>query len=183
MPRERSTKKRSEEHPSGDDRYLAIDRTMKLFAYESDALLEVLNTAQEAFGYLSEELLIYVSGHLKVPLSRVFGVATFYHMFTFSPLGEHNCIICAGTACHVKGAPKVVDTMERALKIPPGETTEDMEFTFETVNCLGACALGPLVVADGEYHGKMDQKKTERLLTKLKEQSSETPEESDEDQT
>ena len=88
MPPEQSTKKKAEEHPSGDDRYLAIDRTMKLFAHESDALLEVLNTAQEAFGYLSEDLLIYVSRHLKVPLSRVYGVATFYHMFTFSPLAS-----------------------------------------------------------------------------------------------
>ncbi|NKQ35407.1 MAG: NAD(P)H-dependent oxidoreductase subunit E, partial [Chloroflexi bacterium] len=80
----------TEQHPSGDERYLALDCTMKLFNYEKDALLEVLNTAQETFGYLSEDLLIYVSRHLNVPFSRVYGVATFYHMFTFSPLGEHN---------------------------------------------------------------------------------------------
>ena len=96
------------QHSSGDERYSAIDRTMKQLRFEKDALLEVLNTAQEAFGYLSEDLLIYISQQLKVPLSRVYGVATFYHMFTFSPLGEHNCIICTGTACHVKGSDRIV---------------------------------------------------------------------------
>jgi len=88
-------------HPSGDDRYMSIDKTMKRFKYEKDSLLEVLNTAQEVFGFLSQDLLIYISNHLKVPMSQVYGVATFYHMFTFKPKGEHNCIVCKGTACHV----------------------------------------------------------------------------------
>ena len=92
-----------EQHPSGDERYLALDRTMKLLKYEKDALLEVLNTAQETFGFLSEDLLIYVSRHLEVPLSRVYGVATFYHMFTFTPLGEHNTIVCTGHGLPRKG--------------------------------------------------------------------------------
>ena len=99
-----TTPQKTNEHPSGDDRYKAIDRTVKRFSNEKDALLEVLNTAQETFGYLSEDLLIYVARQLSVPLSRVYGVATFYHMFTFEPLGEHNCIVCAGTACYVKGS-------------------------------------------------------------------------------
>ena len=154
MPPERSIKKKTEEHPSGDDRYLAIDRTMKVFAYESDALLEVLNTAQEAFGYLSEDLLIYVSRHLNVPLSRVYGVATFYHMFTFSPLGEHNCIICAGTACHVKGADRILEALSEEFDLSPGETTADGIFSLTMARCLGSCGLAPVVVFDGEVSGK-----------------------------
>jgi bidirectional [NiFe] hydrogenase diaphorase subunit len=122
----------SELHPSGDERYLALDRTMKQFNYEKDALLEVLNTAQEAFGFLSEDLLIYVSSQLSVPLSRVYGVATFYHMFTFSPLGEHNCIICTGTACHVKGSNRIVQALSDAFNIGAGDTTPDGLFSLTT---------------------------------------------------
>lgn len=144
----------TEEHPSGDERYLALDRTMKLFKFEKDALLEVLNTAQETFGYLSEELLIYVSRQLSVPLSRVYGVATFYHMFTFSPLGEHNCIICTGTACHVKGSDHIVQTLGDVFGINAGETTPDGLFSLTTARCLGSCGLAPVVVFDGEVRGK-----------------------------
>jgi bidirectional [NiFe] hydrogenase diaphorase subunit len=141
-------------HPSGDDRYKAIDRTMKRFAYEKDALLEVLNSAQETFGYLSEELLIYVSNHLNVPLSRVYGVATFYHMFTFEPLGEHNCIICQGTACYVKGADRIAEALSAELDIESGGTTPDGLFSLTTARCLGSCGLAPVVVLDGVVRGK-----------------------------
>lgn len=154
MAQNKRTNRRKKEHPSGDDRYLAIDRTMKIFKHESDALLEVLNTAQETFGYLSEDLLIYISEHLKVPLSRVYGVATFYHMFTFSPLGEHNCIICAGTACHVKGADRIVNALSEEFEINAGETTTDGLFSLTTARCLGSCGLAPVVVFDGEVSGK-----------------------------
>lgn len=142
------------QHPSGDERYLALDRTMKLFKHEKDALLEVLNTAQETFGYLSEELLIYVSRHLTVPLSRVYGVATFYHTFTFTPLGEHNCIICTGTACHVKGSDGIVQALADAFGINAGETTPDGLFSLTTARCLGSCGLAPVAVLDGEVRGK-----------------------------
>jgi bidirectional [NiFe] hydrogenase diaphorase subunit len=141
-------------HPSGDERYSAIDRTMKRFSFEKDALLEVLNAAQEAFGYLSEDLLIYVSQHLKVPMSRVYGVATFYHMFTFDPLGEHNCIVCTGTACHVKGADQIVQAIVDALEVEAGGTTPDGLFSLTTARCLGSCGLAPVVVLDGEVRGK-----------------------------
>jgi bidirectional [NiFe] hydrogenase diaphorase subunit len=175
MPPERSTKKKTEEHPSGDDRYLALDRTMKQFAYESDALLEVLNTAQEAFGYLSEELLIYVSRHLKVPLSRVYGVATFYHMFTFSPLGEHNCIVCAGTACHVKGADRIMAALSDEFDLGPGETTPDGIFSLTMARCLGSCGLAPVVVFDGQVSGKQTpetvMKKSREIVTSARERA------------
>ncbi len=142
------------QHLSGDERYSAIDRTMKQFKFEKDALLEVLNTAQEAFGYLSEDLLIYISHQLKVPLSRVYGVATFYHMFTFSPLGEHNCIICTGTACHVKGSDRIVHALSEAFEINPGDTTPDGLFSLTTARCLGTCGLAPVIVFDGQVRGK-----------------------------
>ncbi len=154
----------TEQHPSGDERYLALDRTMKLFNYEKDALLEVLNTAQETFGYLSEDILIYVSRQLNVPYSRVYGVATFYHMFTFSPLGEHNCIICTGTACHVKGSGRIVQTLADSFGINAGETTPDGLFSLTTTRCLGSCGLAPVVVLDGEVRGKETSESVSRRV-------------------
>ncbi len=148
-------KKKAKPHPSGDERYKAIDRTMKSFKYEKDALLEVLNAAQESFGYLSEDLLIYVSRQLNVPMSRVYGVATFYHMFTFEPLGEHNCVVCAGTACYVKGADQIVQTLSEEFNIKDGETTPDGLFSLRTARCLGSCGLAPVVVLDGVVSGKV----------------------------
>ena len=158
--------KKTRQHPSGDERYLAIDLTMKRFKYEKDALLEVLNTAQEAFGYLSEDLLIYISTHLNVSLSRVYGVATFYHMFTFEPLGEHNCIICTGTACHVKGADPIVQTVAEAFNIQPGETTPDGLLSLTMARCIGSCGLAPVAVFDGKVMGK---ETSEGLLRHIKE--------------
>lgn len=147
-------KTKTDTHPSGDERYAAIDRTMKRFKYEKDALLEVLNTAQETFGYLSEDLLIYISRQLKLPLIRVYSVATFYHMFTFEPLGEHNAIICTGTACHVKGADRIIEKIVGAFGINPGQTTADGLFSLNTARCLGSCGLAPVTVLDGKVRGK-----------------------------
>jgi bidirectional [NiFe] hydrogenase diaphorase subunit len=141
-------------HPSGDERFKAIDLTMKRFRYEKDALLEVLNTAQESFGYLSEDLIIYISTHLGVPMSQIYGVATFYHLFTFEPLGEHNCVICTGTACHVKGSDKIVERLAEELQIEPGGTTEDGYMSLTTARCLGSCGLAPVIVLDGQVMGK-----------------------------
>lgn len=140
-------------HPSGDERFKALDRTMKRFDYEKDALLEVLNAGQEAFGYLSEDLLIYISNQLRVPLSQVYGVSTFYHLFTFEPLGDHNCIVCAGTACHVKGSDKILAALSEAFRVDPGETTPDGALSLTIARCLGSCGLAPLMVMDGEIMG------------------------------
>jgi len=156
---------KAEQHPSGDDRYLALDRTMRLFNHEKDALLEVLNTAQETFGFLSEDLLIYVSRQLRVPLSRVYGVATFYHMFTFTPLGEHNAIICRGTACHVKGSGRIVEALGEKFGIGEGETTADGLFSLNSARCLGSCGLAPVVVLDGTVHGKETPESVVRRVT------------------
>jgi bidirectional [NiFe] hydrogenase diaphorase subunit len=141
-------------HPSGDDRYLSIDRTMKRFKYEKDSLLEVLNTAQEVFGFLSQDLLIYIATHLKVPMSQVYGVATFYHMFTFKPKGEHNCIVCKGTACHVKGADELIESISEEFNIAMGETTSDGKFSLSIARCVGSCGLAPVVVFVGQVIGK-----------------------------
>jgi len=155
------------EHPSGDERYKAIDLTAKKFKFEKDALLEVLNSAQETFGYLSRDLLIYISSQLGVPLSQVYGVATFYHMFTFDPLGEHNCIICTGTACHVKGSDRIVLALSDEFEIMAGETTDDGLFSLTTARCLGSCGLAPVVVLDGQVSGKETPEAVTRQVREL----------------
>ncbi len=154
MTSTRTVRTKEKPHPSGDDRYKAIDRTMKLFGNEQDALLEVLNTAQESMGYLSEDLLIYISRQLNVPLSQVYGVSTFYHMFTFEPLGENNIIICTGTACHVKGSDQIVQTLATEFDIADGDTTADKLFSLRTARCLGSCGLAPVVVLNGQVSAK-----------------------------
>ncbi len=137
--------------------------------YNSDKgfLVPILQDVQKEFNYLPREALNAVSTVLDVPLSRIFEVATFYKAFSLTPRGRHTLSLCLGTACHVRGAPVIQGHIERALNIEAGETTEDLEFTFETVNCLGACALGPVLVVDEEYHGQMTLKKTNKILKKL----------------
>jgi bidirectional [NiFe] hydrogenase diaphorase subunit len=141
-------------HPSGDERYLAVEECMQRFGYEPDALLEVLNTAQEIFGFLTEDLLMYISNQLGVPLSRVYGVATFYHLFTFEPRGLHNATFCIGTACYVKGSAKIVEGVAEAFALAPGSTSEDGVLSITTARCLGCCGLAPVMVLDGEIYAK-----------------------------
>lgn len=144
-------KPRSEpEHPSGDPRFSLIDRTLKRLQHQQDALIEVLHTAQEAFGFLSDDLLIYVAHQLKLPLSWVYGVATFYHFFTLKPQGAHNCIVCMGTACYVKRAAEIVAALQQEFAIQPGGTTPDGQFSLATARCLGSCGLAPVLVLDGD---------------------------------
>lgn len=154
MTAQSTSRKEKQSHPSGDDRYLSIDKSLRQFKYEKDSLLEVLNSAQEVFGYLSRDLLIYISTKLKVPMSQVYGVATFYHMFSFTPLGDHNCTICTGTACHVKGSDKIVNSLAEEFDITPGETTEDGQFSLTTARCVGSCGIAPVALLDGKVLGK-----------------------------
>jgi bidirectional [NiFe] hydrogenase diaphorase subunit len=146
----RTVRRGDDEHPSGDPRFALIDRTLKRFQYQQDALIEVLHTAQEAFGFLSDDLLIYVAHQLKLPLSWVYGVATFYHFFTLKPQGEHNCIVCMGTACYVKRAAEIVAALQKEYGIAAGETTSDSTFSLATARCLGSCGLAPVLVLDGD---------------------------------
>lgn len=141
------------EHPSGDKRFKMLDATMKRHQYQQDALIEVLHKAQELFGYLEDDLLLYIAHSLKLPPSRVYGVATFYHFFRLAPKGVHNCVICTGTACYVKGAANLLVTVENCAKIHAGETTPDGELSLSTARCLGACGIAPAVVLDGTVCG------------------------------
>ena len=118
-------------------------------------LIQMLQEVHEEFNYLPEDALRRISHRLKIPFAEVYGTASFYKAFSLEPRGEHIMQVCMGTACHVRGAGRILDELERILSIGPGMTTEDRLFTLETVNCLGACALGPIVVVDGQYHGNM----------------------------
>ncbi|MFO8051211.1 MAG: NAD(P)H-dependent oxidoreductase subunit E [Thermoplasmatota archaeon] len=119
---------------------------------DGSSLIPVLEEVNEEFNYLPRTVLRYVARELDVPYSQAYGVATFYTAFSLNPRGKHTIKVCMGTACHVRGSPKVLEEIERELGIEPGETTSDGMFTLETVNCLGTCALGPVVVLDDEYH-------------------------------
>ncbi len=144
-------------------------------------LIGLLQDISDEFGYLPEEILEEVSRELDTPLSLLYSLATFYTSFRLEPIGKHHVCVCMGTACHVRGAERLVDLLERELGVKAGDTTEDQEFTLDTVRCLGACALAPLIVFDGEYHGKMDQKGTTKLLKQARSpvDAGETPKESE----
>jgi len=154
-----------EDHPSGDNRFRIIDRTLKRAQYQQDSLIEVLHTAQETFGYLSDDLMIYVARQLKLPLSWVYGVATFYHFFSLKPQGEHNCTICLGTACYVKNAADLVAILRQEYGIEPGQITPDRRFSLSSARCLGSCGLAPVVILDGNTIGRAQP---EELLAQVK---------------
>jgi len=141
-------------HPSGDPRFKLVDRTLQRFQYQQDALIEVLHTAQEAFGFLENDLLIYVARQLRLPLSWVYGVATFYHFFTLKPQGEHTCVVCLGTACYVKRASEIVAALRAEFGIEPGQTTPDNKLSIAAARCLGSCGLAPVLVLNGEVLGR-----------------------------
>ena len=137
-----------------DPRYKGIDRVLKRQQFKQDALIEVLTSAQEAFGYLPEEVMIYVARQLKLPFSWVYGVATFYHFFSLKPQGKHNAIVCLGTACYVGRASEIVDAISKEYSLEPGHTTPDGELTLTTTRCLGCCGLAPVVVFENQVLGK-----------------------------
>lgn len=136
-----------------------------------DSLIPMLQDIQLEYNYLPEEAMRALSEQLGLPLIQVYGVATFFRAFSLTPRGEHIVSVCLGTACHVRRAPAVLDELRRRLGIEPGETTDDMKFTLETVNCLGACALGPIVVVDGEYHGQMSSARVRKITKKYNRQA------------
>jgi len=141
--------------PSDDKRWKLVDVTMRRYGYERNSLIETLHTVQEAFGYLDEAALKYVAGALGLPLSQVYGVATFYHFFTMKPSGEHTCVVCMGTACYIKGAQTILDELHKEFGVKPGETTADGKLSVLTARCLGSCGLAPAVVFDGDVGGKL----------------------------
>ena len=136
--------------------------------YEIDTgqLISILQDIQTEFRYLPKETLLQVSDTMNIPLSRVYSVATFFKAFSLEPRGEHLINVCLGTACHVRGADKILEQIERSLGISRGATTSDIKFTLETVNCMGCCALGPVVRIDNEYFGQIGPDKVDSLLTR-----------------
>jgi NADH:ubiquinone oxidoreductase subunit E len=141
-----------------------IDAIVDSYGAERESMLTVLQDANKAFNYLPEPVLRRISTRLGVPYAEVYGAASFYKAFSLEPRGTHTVQVCMGTACHVRGAQRILEEFERRLDIPAGRTTKDKLFTLETVNCLGACALGPIVTIDGDFHGSMTSAKVPRLL-------------------
>ena len=145
-----------------------FESIIKNHPQEKKELIPILQDIQAKFNYLPQDVLVMVSNALKIPLIDVISVATFYGAFSLTPRGKHVITICTGTACHVRGAPMILDEFKRKLDIDVEETTEDNMFTLETVNCLGACALGPIVVIDGNYSGQMKIRKLDKLIKKFR---------------
>lgn len=143
--------------PSPDKRWKLVEATIRKHGYQPHSLIESLHTVQECFGYLDEEALRFVAASLRLPLSKVYGVATFYHFFTLKPKGEHTCVVCMGTACYIKGAPTLLAGIEQKYGVKPGETTPDGKLSVLTARCVGSCGLAPAVVLDGDVAGKIGQ--------------------------
>lgn len=146
------------------------------YGSEKKALISVLQDIQEEYNYLPREALRIVSETLGIPLIDIIGVATFYRAFSLEPRGKHLVTVCMGTACHVRGGPKILEEFERKLNVIAGSTTEDRQFSLETVACLGCCAIGPVVVVDGDYHAQTSIRKVGSILKKYmkKEKKNET---------
>jgi len=141
-----------------------IDAIVDSYGAARESMITVLQDANKAFNYLPEPVLHRIATRLGVPYAEVYGAASFYKAFSLEPRGAHIIQVCVGTACHVRGAQRILEELERRLDIPAGRTTKDALFTLETVNCLGACALGPIVAIDGDFHGSLTAAKVPRLL-------------------
>lgn len=149
-----------------------IENILHKYNYRKSNIIQILQDTQNYYNYLPKKILKYISKELKLPLSTIYSIATFYAAFSLNPRGKHLCTVCMGTACHVRGAPNVLNRIEDRLEIKAGATTKDNMFTLETVNCLGACALAPIVVIDGEYHGQTTINKVDKLIDKYEEKRS-----------
>jgi NADH-quinone oxidoreductase subunit E len=147
--------------------HLDIDAILNKYPGEPRYLISILQDVQACYQYISEENMILVCDHLGVPLTQVWSVATFYKAFSLKPQGEHKIRVCQGTACHLKGSHRLVENLSRELGVQAGDTTEDLKFTLETVNCLGACALAPVAVVDEKYYAKVTAQKLDKVIKKV----------------
>ena len=145
-------------------------KVVEKYGAERSHLIRILHDVQREYNYLPEKALRNIAAMMDISLVDVYGVATFFRSFSLEPKGKHMVTCCMGTACHVRNSGGVLDEAKRHLGIEPGETTEDMLFSLETVNCLGACALGPIVVVDDKYHGEMTPAKVKKVLKKVAEE-------------
>lgn len=141
-----------------------IDQILERYPGRPSSLIPMLQASQERFGYLPREVMERISDHLGLPESKVYGVATFYAQFRLEPLGDHVIKVCHGTACHVKGAENMTETLENELGVDSGETTDDGSFTLETVACLGCCSLAPVIMVDDSVHGNLTRDKVKEVL-------------------
>jgi len=146
----------------------ALQSILDRYGRDPANVVSIMQDIQSQVNWLPEEDLRTIASELSIPLSKMMALATFYRAFSLKPRGKHVVQVCLGTACHVRNAVRILGTVERELGVAAGETDKDLQFTLETVNCLGACALGPIVVVDGEYHGMMTSAKASRLLQKVK---------------
>ena len=150
--------------PGTDKRWRIVETTMRRQGFDTHALIEALHSVQQAFGFVDEPAMRYVARSLRVPLSKVYGVATFYHHFTLKPQGKHCCIICLGTACYIKGSGQMLKAVGEKYHLQDGQTTPDGQLSLVTARCIGACGLAPAAVVDGEVIGKST---TEQLSQRL----------------
>jgi len=144
-----------------------VKNIIKKYGSDKSFIVPILQDVQREFNYLPKDVLCAVSSQLSVPISRVYEVVTFYKAFSLKPKGRYQLTLCMGTACHVRGAELIARNVSDNLGIKEGDTTPDLEYSFETVGCLGACALGPILVVNGEYHGHMNIAKSTKILKKL----------------
>ena len=140
------------------------DRIVEKYKGDQAALIQILLEIQQENRWLPREILMSVCSKLSVPVSQAYRIATFYKAFSLTPQGRHQVSVCMGTACHVRGAPRLLDRVMSAVNISPGETSPDQRISLQTVNCLGCCALGPVIVVDGDYHGNPTPKEIERII-------------------
>ncbi|MBI4659821.1 MAG: NAD(P)H-dependent oxidoreductase subunit E [Verrucomicrobia bacterium] len=153
-------------HPSGDERFAVLDRTIEQYGAHPDALIQVLHMAQQLFGYLSSDVLRYVAASLKIPIALVYGVVSFYHLFALVPRGKHQIMVCRGTTCHVRGAAQILERLEQQLGVKESETTKDNVFSLHSARCIGACALAPAIAVDDDVYGKLTPDKIPKFCQK-----------------
>lgn len=142
----------------------ALKKIMERYKKQPGKLISILQDIQKEYRYLPEDILMHISGRMSIPLTEMYGVITFYKSFRLHPPGRHEFVTCLGTACHIRGGPRIVDEIGKILGIESGQTTKDGEYSLETVNCLGCCAIGPVVVMDGKYYGQVTPQSVRRLL-------------------
>ena len=145
-----------------------VDTIIDANGASASSLLAIMQDVQDEARYLPREAMTRISERLSIPVAQVYRMATFFESFHLEPRGKHICTVCMGTACHVRGATRLVEQLERDLDIPSGGTTKDLSFTIEEVNCVGACALGPLVIIDGDYKGNMTSGKLQKVVRKMR---------------
>jgi NADH-quinone oxidoreductase subunit E len=141
-----------------------LEQILSRFPKEKDQLIPILESVQESFGYLPKDAMEAISRYLRISEANIYGVASFYALFRFTPRGRKMIHVCRGTACHVKGGSRILDEVEKRVGIKAGETTPDMEYSLETISCFGSCALAPVMVINKEFHGRVTPEGVAQIL-------------------